>query len=101
MRRTAVDATAKSVTGWVTTLGGTALSWKSQKQSTVALSTAESEYMAACYLKSVLQELKFPHNVKVYSDSTAALSMIRNPVQMQKAKHFNVQYHSVRECQED
>ena len=42
------NATAKSVTGWVTTIGGTALSWKSQKQSTVALSTAESEYMAAC-----------------------------------------------------
>ena len=51
-----------------------------------------------CYLKSVLQELKFPHNIKVYSDSTPALSMIRNPVQRQKAKHFNVQYHWVREC---
>lgn len=82
------NATAKSVIGWVTTVGGTALSWKSQKQSTVALSTAESEYMAACsvskeccYLKSVLQELKFPDQIKVYCDSTAALSMILNPVQ--------------------
>ena len=39
--------TGKSVTRWVTTVGGTALSWKSQKQSTVALSTAKSEYIAA------------------------------------------------------
>lgn len=99
------NETAKSVTGWVTTVGGTALSWKSQKQSTVALSTAESEYMAACsvskeccYLKSLLEEMKFPNQIRVYCDSTAALSMIRNPVQRQKAKHFNVQYHWVREC---
>ena len=99
------NATAKSVTGWVTTVGGTALSWKSQKQSTVALSTAESEYMAACsvskeccYLKSILQELQFPNQINIYCDSTAALSMILNPVQRQKAKHFNVQYHWVREC---
>lgn len=97
--------TGKSVTGWVTTVGGTALSWKSQKQSTVAQSTAESEYIAACsvskeccYLKSLLAELGFPLQITVYCDSTSALSMILNPVQRQKAKHFNVVYHWVREC---
>ena len=96
---------AKSVTGWVTTVGGTALSWKSQKQSTVAQSTAEAEYIAACsvskeccYLKSLLKELGFPVRITVFCDSTAALSMILNPVQRQKAKHFNVVYHWVREC---
>ena len=95
----------KSVTGWVTTVGGTALSWKSQKQSTVAQSTAEAEYIAACsvskeccYLKSILQELGFHVRITVHCDSTSALSMIKNPVQRQKAKHFNVVYHWVREC---
>ena len=80
--------TGKSVTRWVTTVGGTALSWKSQKHSTVAQSTAEAEYIAAysvskecCYLKSLLHELKLPNEITVYSDSTAALSMIQNPVQ--------------------
>ena len=99
------NMTAKSVTGWVTTVGGTALSWKSQKQTTVAQSTAEAEYIAACsvskeccYLKSLLQELHFPLQITVYCDSTSALSMILNPVQRQKAKHFNVVYHWVREC---
>ena len=97
--------TGKSVTGWVTTVGGTTLSWKSQKQSTVAQSTAEAEYIAACsvskeccYLRSLLHELKFPNNITVHTDSTSALSMIQNPVQRQKAKHFNVVYHWVREC---
>ena len=97
--------TGKSVTGWVTTVGGTALSWKSQKQSTVAQSTAEAEYIVACsvskeccYLKSLLKELKFPNQITIHTDSTSALSMIQNPVQRQKAKHFNVVYHWVREC---
>ena len=72
------------------------------------MSTAESEYMAACsvskeccYLKSLLQEIGFSQHIKVYTDSTAALSMILNPVQRQKAKHFNVQYHWVRECHQN
>ena len=75
--------TGKSVTGWVTTVGGTALSWKSEKQSTVAQSTAEAEYIAACsvskewcYLKSLLKELKFPNQITIHTDSTSALSMI-------------------------
>ena len=49
-----------------------------------------------CYLKSLLFEIGFDPNIKVYTDSTAALSMILNPVQRQKAKHFNIQYHWVR-----
>ena len=88
-----------------TTVGGTTLSWKSQKQSAVAQSTAEAEYIAACsvskeccYLKSTLQELGFHVRITVHYDSTFALSMIENPVQHQKAKHFNVVYHWVREC---
>ena len=93
-----------SVTGWVTTVGGTALSWKSQKQKNVAQSTAEAEYIAACsvgkeccYLKSILQELAFALKIIVHCDSTSTLSMIKNLVQRQKAKNFNVVYHWVRE----
>ena len=37
----------RSTTGYVFTLGGTAVSWKSSKQKVVACSTAESEYIAA------------------------------------------------------
>ena len=51
----------KSVTGWGITVGGFALSWKSQKQSTITQSTAKAEYIVACsvskeccYLKSIL-----------------------------------------------
>jgi hypothetical protein len=37
----------RSTTGYVFTLGGTAVSWKSSKQKVVACSTAEPEYIAA------------------------------------------------------
>ena len=96
---------AKSITGWVTTVGGTALSWKSQKQSTVAESTAECEYIAAnsvsrecVFLKQLLLELGYPVHITVYCDSKAAIAMIMNPVQRQKCKAFLVAYHYVREC---
>ena len=78
---------AKSITGWVTTVGGTALSWKSQKQSTTAQSTTKAEYIAACsinkecfYLKQLLKEIGYDITITVYCDSTSALAMIRNPV---------------------
>ncbi|PAL11902.1 hypothetical protein B8W92_11625, partial [Moraxella osloensis] len=36
----------KSVTGYVFMMAGAAITWKSKKQQTVALSSTEAEYMA-------------------------------------------------------
>jgi hypothetical protein len=36
----------RSTTGYLFTIGGVPVAWKSKKQATVALSTAEAEYMA-------------------------------------------------------
>ena len=44
---------SRSVTGYLFQIGGIAVTWRSQKQSCVALSTAEAEYMA---LSSAAQE---------------------------------------------
>ena len=41
------DDNRRSTTGWCFMSGGGAISWKAQKQSTVATSTAEAEYIAA------------------------------------------------------
>ena len=40
------EDTARSVTGYVMTVNATAVSWKSQRQKTVAMSSTEAEYMA-------------------------------------------------------
>src|SRR5690606_21886734 len=45
----ASNADRKSVSGYVCTLTGGATSWSSKKQTSVALSTAESEYVAATH----------------------------------------------------
>jgi hypothetical protein len=50
----------KSTTGYVVFVYGCAVSWQSKKQTTVALSTAEAEYMA---ISSVLQEIIWLHHL--------------------------------------
>lgn len=40
--------TRKSTTGFVFTLGGGAITWQSDRQSVVALSTTEAEFIASC-----------------------------------------------------
>lgn len=42
------STTARSLTGWVISVEGSALSWKSQEHTTVAVSMAVAEYMVAC-----------------------------------------------------
>ena len=49
-------ATRRSRTGYVFMMSGVSVSWKSQHQPTVALSTAEAEYMA---LTAAIQEAIF------------------------------------------
>ncbi|XP_073956436.1 dynactin subunit 2-like [Choristoneura fumiferana] len=70
----------RSVTGYVFTYGGTPISWEAKKQRTVALSTAEAEYMAlteaskeAIYQKNLLNELNIKTGIiDIYNDNQAA-----------------------------
>ena len=59
----------KSFSGYIVILSGGAVAWSSKKQSTVALSTAEAEYIAATHAtKQILwqrylfKELDLPHD---------------------------------------
>ena len=71
----------KSTTSYVFTLGGSCISWKSQLQHIVALSTTDSEYIAiteamkeSLWLKGVMGELKFlKQPIVVFSDSQSAI----------------------------
>jgi hypothetical protein len=98
--------TLRSTTGYVFLLWNAAISWRSQLQKTVALSTAESEYMAACSatkeamaLKQQL-ELDFgfaPAPVELLGDNQAAIQIAKNPVSTERTRHIAVRYHYVRE----
>ena len=105
------DDNRKSTTGWCFKSGGGTISWKAQKQSTVATSTAEAEYIAAfeaakeaLYLNRLGQDLGvLPPNycVPLHDDSQACIKIASNPCLAERTKHFDIKYHWLREKVKD
>ena len=101
------DDNRRSTTGWCFMSGGGAISWKAQKQSTVATSTAEAEYIAAfeaakeaVYLTRLGQDLDVlppDYCVPLHDDSQACIRIAGNPCLAERTKHFDVKYHWLRE----
>jgi hypothetical protein len=94
----------KSVTGYVFMINNGPVSWTSHKQSTVATSTMEAEYMAlsdASREAIARQQLFTDLNISIpiprlYSDNQAALAIAQNLVHHQRSKHIDIRYHFVR-----
>jgi hypothetical protein len=100
----------ESVSGFIGTLAGGAVTYSSKKQSSVALSTTESEYMALLHaLKEQIWLLRFlkeiGYNINdqnvIYCDNQSALALAHNPEHHARTKHIDIQYHFVRNCVED
>ncbi|KAK6158246.1 hypothetical protein DH2020_005560 [Rehmannia glutinosa] len=95
----------KSTTSYVFTLCGSCVSWKSQLQHVVALSTTESEYIVvteafkeAIWLKGLISELGFlDGSVVVFSDSQSGIQLCKNPVFHDRTKHIDVRFHYIRD----
>ncbi|KAG8472304.1 hypothetical protein CXB51_034358 [Gossypium anomalum] len=76
----------RSLTGYVFTIGGCAISWKATLQTTVALSTTEAEYMAiteackeAIWLKGLFSELNEDLQIStVFCDSQSAIFLTKD-----------------------
>ncbi len=96
----------RSTTGNVFLLGGGAVSWLSKKQSTVALSTAEAEYVAlsqaaqeCVWLRRLLSDLGMDVSpVMILEDNQGAIAIAKNPVDHSRTKHIDIRYHYIREC---
>jgi hypothetical protein len=104
------DATdRKTFTGYVFKFANSAVSWESQKQSTIALSSKEAEYMVlgeackeAIYLKRVMSEvLGNVGPITILNDSQSAQSIATNPVHHRRTKHIHVRFHAIREMAEE
>jgi hypothetical protein len=98
--------TRRSTTGYVFLLNGTAVSWGSKLQTTVAVSTTEAEYMAAAaairealWLRTLLTDLSYSRDgpIEIFGDNQAALKVLRNPVITPRSKHIDVLHHFARE----
>lgn len=96
-----------STTGNIFMLGGAAISWLSKKQATVALSTAEAEYVAlSCaaqetiWLRKLLMDIRATPDgpTVIMEDNQGAIAIAQNPVGHARTKHIDIRYHYVREC---
>jgi hypothetical protein len=99
----------RSISGYVFNLFGGAISWMSKRQAVVALSTTESEYMAATHASKEavwLQRLcsgigLVQEVVRIECDNQSEIFLAKNPAYHSKTKHIDVQYHFVRDMIEE
>uniref|UniRef100_A0A7N2N871 Retrovirus-related Pol polyprotein from transposon TNT 1-94 n=1 Tax=Quercus lobata TaxID=97700 RepID=A0A7N2N871_QUELO len=93
----------KSTIGFVFTLDGTAISWASNLQKIVTLSTTEAEYVAATeigkemiWLHGFLDELGKKQEMGIlHSDSQSAIFLAKNSTFHSKSKHIQTKYHFI------
>ena len=87
-----------------------AVSWSSQKQSIVALSSCEAEYIAATsatcqavWMNRLIRELtnNEESTIKLMVDNQSEITLSRNTGHHNRTKHIDTRYHFIRECVED
>ena len=98
--------TRRSVTAFVFFLGCCIISWCSKQQTSVALSSMEAEYMAACataqeaiWLRRLLKEFGclFTQPFTILEDNQSCIHLAKNQGDFPRSKHIDTRYHFVRE----
>jgi hypothetical protein len=84
------------------------MSWASKKQNSVALSTAEAEYIVArhccvqlLWMSQTLRDYGYKlSKVPLLCDNESAIHMADNPVEHSRTKHIDIRYHFLRDHQQ-
>ena len=95
----------RSIMGNLLKIAGGAVSWTTQTQKSVALSSTEAEYMAMAssarqvmWVKSLYKEIgRNDEVIPIYADNQGAIFMSQNLVTNSKSKHIDLRYHYIRE----
>lgn len=96
----------RSVSGFVVVLGGGAVSWRSERQSVLALSTNEAEYMAAAecakhlsWVRSFMYYIIFetPTALPFFVDNKSAIDTATGESLNRRSKHIDRRFHFIRE----
>lgn len=90
-----------STSGYIFLMHGGAISWRSKRHQTVALSSTEAEYMAtveriqeAMWLKSLYDEFYGETKpIKIWADNKSAISVLKNNNVSSRTKHIEAQIH--------
>ncbi|KAJ9541434.1 hypothetical protein OSB04_027940 [Centaurea solstitialis] len=103
---------SKSTSGWIYTLAGGAICWASKKQTYIAHSTMEAEFIALAaagketeWIRDLLTDLHFwPHptpSIPMYCDSEATLLKVYNSIYNGKSRHMGLRHNYVRQLTEN
>lgn len=96
----------KSTTGYMFQMCGAAISWRSKKQTCVALSTAEAEYIAlacagqeAVWIRQLLSDMRCTPTgpTMMFEDNQSTISMVKNPQYHGRTKHVDIKLHFIQE----
>jgi hypothetical protein len=95
----------KSHSGYIFTLNGGPISWKSKKQAIVSLSSMEAEYIAltetvkeGMWLQKLQEDLKLNKEALIiYEDNQSCIRTASDVIRNERSKHIDVRYHFVRE----
>jgi hypothetical protein len=98
----------KSTSGTYQFLGRSLVSWSSKKQTFVALSTTEVEYVAAVqcctqllWMRQTLRDFGYNlSKVPLLCDNESAIRMADNPVEHSRTKHIDIRHHFLRDHQQ-
>jgi hypothetical protein len=104
------DEGMMSTSGYCFAVGKSVFCWNSKKQSVVAHSTAEAEYIAAyvaakqlIWLRKMLSDLDCNQQnpTTLFCDNTSAIAISKNSVFHDRTKHMKIKYHAIRQFQQE
>ncbi|GJW35512.1 putative ribonuclease H-like domain-containing protein [Tanacetum coccineum] len=98
----------KSTTGGCQFLGRRLISWQCKKQTIVANSTTEEEYVSAAnfcgqvlWIQNQMMDYGFNFmNTKIHIDNESTICIVKNPVYHSRTKHIEIRHHFIRDCYE-
>ncbi|GJY93229.1 putative ribonuclease H-like domain-containing protein [Tanacetum coccineum] len=98
----------KSITGGCQFLGRRLITWQCKKQTIMATSTTEAEYVAAAsccgqvlWIQNQMLDFGFNFmNTKIYIDNESTICIVKNPVYHSKTKHIAIRHHFIRDAYE-
>ena len=100
----------KSTSSYFTFVDGNLVTWRSKKQKVVALSSVEAEFRGMekglcelLWLRRLLIEVGFAlsSTMNLFCDNKAAIDIAHNPVQHDRTKHVELDWHFIKQNLED
>ncbi|MCO5567836.1 hypothetical protein L7F22_021532 [Adiantum nelumboides] len=103
------DPRCFSTGGYVFTLAGGHISWQTKRQSSIASSSIEAEYVVAAlasrealWIFELITELKLPFNVStapitLFCDNQSTIALAESPSFSSKLKHIKISFHFLKE----